>query len=104
MDIYDDECIQAGAKRERRADFLRHEQVCATPARQFWQGGACGSEEMSFGTTRGVPLWNQREAVRFMVKYGMTPMLGDSGATFRMRRDLLDMRTRSGRLRCKERT
>ena len=68
MDIYDEECIQAGAKTgQTPADFLQHD---------------AAGVKMAFGTDAGVCAYGTSgKQFAFMVKYGMTPMQAIQAAT-----------------------
>ncbi len=83
MDIYDDECIQAGGKAGTTPpDFLRHEAGLAQLQRDNFGKAVRAGVKMSFGTDAGVcPYGTSAKQFAFMVKYGMTPMQAIQAAT-----------------------
>jgi imidazolonepropionase-like amidohydrolase len=83
MDIYDDECIQAGAKTGQiPADFLQHEGDLARIQRENFGKAVRAGVKMSFGTDAGVCAYGTSgKQFAYMVKYGMTPMQAIQAAT-----------------------
>jgi imidazolonepropionase-like amidohydrolase len=83
MDIYDDECIQAGGKTgQTPADFLLHEGDLARIQRENFGKAVRAGVKMSFGTDAGVCAYGTSgKQFAFMVKYGMTPMQAIQAAT-----------------------
>jgi imidazolonepropionase-like amidohydrolase len=83
MDIYDEECIQAGAKTgQTPADFLEHDAGLARVQRENFGKAVRAGVKMSFGTDLGVcPYGTSGKQLAFMVKYGMTPMQAIQSAT-----------------------
>ena len=83
MDIYDDECIQAGGKTgQTPADFLQHEIGLAQVQRDNFGKAVRAGVKMAFGTDAGVcPYGTSGKQFAFMVKYGMTPMQAIQAAT-----------------------
>ena len=83
MDIYDEECIQAGAKSgSTPADFLEHDRDLAEQQRQNFTKAVRAGVKMAFGTDAGVcPHGINARQFAFMVKYGMTPMQAIQSAT-----------------------
>jgi imidazolonepropionase-like amidohydrolase len=83
MDIYDDECIQAGGKTGHTpSDFLQHEGDLASIQRANFGKAVRAGVKMSFGTDLGVcPYGTSPKQFAFMVKYGMTPMQAIQAAT-----------------------
>jgi imidazolonepropionase-like amidohydrolase len=83
MDIYDEECIQAGAKSGATpADFLEHDRDLAEQQRQNFSKAVRAGVKMAFGTDAGVcPHGINARQFAFMVKYGMTPMQAIQSAT-----------------------
>jgi imidazolonepropionase-like amidohydrolase len=83
MDIYDDECIQAGGKTGHTpSDFLQHEGDLASIQRANFGKAVRAGVKMSFGTDLGVcPYGSSPKQFAFMVKYGMTPMQAIQAAT-----------------------
>jgi imidazolonepropionase-like amidohydrolase len=83
MDIYDDECIQAGGKTgQTPPDFLQHEANLAQVQRENFGKAVKAGVKMSFGTDLGVcPYGSSGKQFAFMVKYGMTPMQAIQSAT-----------------------
>lgn len=83
MDIYDEECIQAGAKsRATPADFLEHDRDLAEQQRRNFTKAVRAGVKMAFGTDAGVcPHGINARQFAFMVKYGMTPMQAIQSAT-----------------------
>ena len=83
MDIYDDECIQAGGKAGTTpADFLQHEANLAQVQRENFGKAVKAGVKMSFGTDLGVcPYGSSGKQFAYMVKYGMTPMQAIQAAT-----------------------
>ena len=83
MDIYDDECIQAGGKAGTTPpDFLQHEANLAQIQRDNFGKAVRAGVKMSFGTDLGVcPYGTSGKQLAFMVKYGMTPMQAIRSAT-----------------------
>ena len=83
MDIYDDECIQAGGKAGTTPpDFLQHEANLAQIQRDSFGKAVRAGVNMSFGTDLGVcPYGTSGKQLAFMVKYGMTPMQAIQSAT-----------------------
>jgi imidazolonepropionase-like amidohydrolase len=83
MDIYDEECIQAGGKTgQTPADFLEHDANLAQVQRQNFGKAVKAGVKMSFGTDLGVcPYGSSGKQFAYMVKYGMTPMQAIQSAT-----------------------
>jgi imidazolonepropionase-like amidohydrolase len=83
MDIYDDECIQAGGKAGTTPpDFLQHEANLAQIQRENFGKAVRAGVKMSFGTDLGVcPYGSSGKQMAYMVKYGMTPMQAIQSAT-----------------------
>lgn len=83
MDIYDDECIQAGGKSgEMPADFLQHEGDLARIQRENFGKAVRAGVKMTFGTDAGVCAYGtSAKQFAFMVKYGMTSMQAIQAAT-----------------------
>lgn len=83
MDIYDEECIQAGAKSGATpADFLEHDRDLGEQQRQNFTKAVRAGVKMAFGTDAGVcPHGINARQFAFMVKYGMTPMQAIQSAT-----------------------
>lgn len=83
MDIYDEECIQAGAKTgQTPADFLQHDADLGRIQRENFTKAVKAGVKMSFGTDLGVcPYGSSGKQFAFMVKYGMTPMQAVQAAT-----------------------
>ena len=83
MDIYDEECIQAGGKTgETPADFLEHDAALGRIGRESFTKAVKAGVKMSFGTDLGVcPYGSSGKQFAFMVKYGMSPMQAIQSAT-----------------------
>jgi len=83
MDIYDEECIQAGAKTgQMPADFLEHDRELGRLQRENFSKAVKAGVKMSFGTDLGVcPYGTSPKQFAFMVRYGMTPMQAIQAAT-----------------------
>jgi len=83
MDIYDEECIQAGAKTgQTPADFLQHDADLGRIQRENFGKAVRAGVKMAFGTDAGVcPYGTSGKQFAFMVKYGMTPMQAIQAAT-----------------------
>ena len=83
MDIYDEECIQAGAKTgQTPADFIQHDADLGQIQRENFTKAVKAGVKMSFGTDLGVcPYGSSGKQFAFMVKYGMTPMQAIQAAT-----------------------
>ncbi len=83
MDIYDEECIQAGGKTgQTPADFLQHDADLGRIGRESFTKAVKAGVKMSFGTDLGVcPYGSSGKQFAFMVKYGMTPMQAIQSAT-----------------------
>jgi len=83
MDIYDEECIQAGAKTgQTPADFIQHDADLGRIQRENFTKAVKAGVKMSFGTDLGVcPYGSSGKQFAFMVKYGMTPMQAIQSAT-----------------------
>jgi imidazolonepropionase-like amidohydrolase len=83
MDIYDEECIQAGGKLGTTPpDFLEHDRDLAEQQRQNFTKAVRSGVKMTFGTDAGVcPHGINARQFAFMVKYGMTPMQAIQSAT-----------------------
>jgi imidazolonepropionase-like amidohydrolase len=83
MDIYDEECIQAGAKTgQTPADFLQHDADLGRIQRENFGKAVKAGVKMAFGTDLGVcPYGTSGKQFAFMVKYGMTPMQAIQAAT-----------------------
>jgi len=83
MDIYDEECIQAGAKTgQTPADFLQHDADLGRIQRENFGKAVKAGVKMAFGTDAGVcPYGTSGKQFAFMVKYGMTAMQAIQAAT-----------------------
>jgi imidazolonepropionase-like amidohydrolase len=83
MDIYDEECIQAGGKTgQTPADFLAHDAELAQAQREGFSKAVKAGVKMAFGTDLGVcPYGSSGKQFAYMVKYGMTPMQAIQSAT-----------------------
>jgi imidazolonepropionase-like amidohydrolase len=83
MDIYDEECIQAGAKTgQTPADFLQHDADLGRIQRENFGKAVKAGVKMAFGTDLGVcPYGSSGKQFAFMVKYGMTPIQAIQSAT-----------------------
>jgi imidazolonepropionase-like amidohydrolase len=83
MDIYDEECIQAGAKTgQTPADFLQHDVDLGRIQRENFGKAVRAGLKMAFGTDAGVCAYGTSgKQFAFMVKYGMTPMQAIQAAT-----------------------
>jgi len=83
MDIYDEECIQAGAKTgQTPADFLQHDADLGRSQRENFGKAVRAGVKMAFGTDAGVCAYGTSgKQFAFMVKYGMTPMQAIQAAT-----------------------
>jgi imidazolonepropionase-like amidohydrolase len=83
MDVYDEECIQAGAKTgQTPADFLQHDADLGRIQRENFGKAVKAGVKMAFGTDLGVcPYGTSGKQFAFMVKYGMTPMQTIQAAT-----------------------
>jgi imidazolonepropionase-like amidohydrolase len=83
MDIYDEECIQAGGKNgQTPSDFLQHDADLGRIGRESFTKAVKAGVKMSFGTDLGVcPYGTSGKQFAFMVKYGMTPMQAIQAAT-----------------------
>jgi imidazolonepropionase-like amidohydrolase len=83
MDIYDEECIEADAKRGGiPPDFIEHDAELGRIQRESFRKAVQAAVKMAFGTDSGVCPYGQ-SALQFayMVKYGMTPMQAVQAAT-----------------------
>jgi imidazolonepropionase-like amidohydrolase len=83
MDIYDEECIQAGAKTgQTPTDFLQHDADLGRIQRENFGKAVRAGVKMAFGTDAGVCAYGTSgKQFAFMVKYGMTPMQAIQAAT-----------------------
>ena len=83
MDIYDEECIQAGGQTgQTPADFLAHDADLGRVQRENFGKAVKAGAKMAFGTDAGVcPYGTSGKQFAFMVKYGMTPMQAIQAAT-----------------------
>ena len=83
MDIYDEECIQAGGiTGETPADFLQHDAELGRIQRENFGKAVRAGVKMAFGTDAGVCAYGTSgKQFAFMVKYGMTPMQAIQAAT-----------------------
>ncbi len=83
MDIYDEECIQAGAKTgQTPADFLQHDADLGRIQRENFGKAVRAGVKMAFGTDAGdCAYWTSGNQFAFMGKYGMTPMQAIQAAT-----------------------
>jgi imidazolonepropionase-like amidohydrolase len=83
MDIYDEECIQAGAKTgQTPADFLQHDADLGRIQRENFGKAVRAGVKMAFGTDAGVCAYGTSgKQFAFMVKYGMTAMQAIQAAT-----------------------
>jgi imidazolonepropionase-like amidohydrolase len=83
MDIYDEECIQAGGKTGNTpTDFLQHDAELGQLQRDNFRKSLKAGVKMAFGTDAGVcPYGTSGKQFAYMVKYGMTPMQAIQAAT-----------------------
>ena len=83
MDIYDEECIQAGAQTGKTPpDFLAHDADLGRIQRENFGKAVKAGVKMAFGTDAGVCAYGTSgKQFAFMVKYGMTPMQAIQAAT-----------------------
>lgn len=83
MDIYDEECILAGAQTgQTPPDFLAHDAELGRIQRESFRKAVKAGAKMTFGTDAGVcPYGTSGKQFAFMVKYGMTPMQTIQAAT-----------------------
>lgn len=83
MDIYDEECIQAGAQTgQTPPDFLAHDAELGRIQRESFRKAVKAGAKMTFGTDAGVcPYGTSGKQFAFMVKYGMTAMQAIQAAT-----------------------
>jgi imidazolonepropionase-like amidohydrolase len=83
MDIYDEECIQAGAQTgQTPPDFLAHDAELGRIQRESFRKAVKAGAKMTFGTDAGVcPYGTSGKQFALMVKYGMTPMQAIQAAT-----------------------
>lgn len=83
MDIYDEECIQAGAQTgQTPPDFLAHDAELGRIQRESFRKAVKAGAKMTFGTDAGVcPYGTSGKQFAFMVRYGMTPMQAIQAAT-----------------------
>ncbi len=83
MDIYDEECIQAGGQTgQTPADFLQHDAELGRIQRENFGKAVRAGVKMAFGTDAGVCAYGTSgKQFAFMVKYGMTPMQAIQAAT-----------------------
>jgi imidazolonepropionase-like amidohydrolase len=83
MDIYDEECIQAGAKTgQTPVDFLQHDADLGRIQRENFGKAVRAGVKMAFGTDAGVCAYGTSgKQFAFMVKYGMTPIQAIQAAT-----------------------
>jgi len=83
MDIYDEECIQAGGKTgQTPADFLQHDADLGRIQRENFGKAVRAGVRLTFGTDAGVCAYGTSgKQFAFMVKYGMTPMQAIQAAT-----------------------
>jgi imidazolonepropionase-like amidohydrolase len=83
MDIYDEECIQAGgATGQTPPDFLAHDAELGRIQRENFGKAVKAGVKMAFGTDAGVCAYGTSgKQFAFMVKYGMTPMQAIQAAT-----------------------
>lgn len=83
MDIYDEECIEADAKRGAiPMEFVAHDADLGRIQRESFRKAVQAGVKMSFGTDSGVcPYGQSGLQLAFMVKYGMTPMQAIQSAT-----------------------
>jgi len=83
MDIYDEECIQAGGKNGTTPpDFLQHDAELGQLQRENFRKSLKAGVKMAFGTDAGVcPYGTSGKQFAYMVKYGMTPMQAIQAAT-----------------------
>jgi imidazolonepropionase-like amidohydrolase len=81
MDIYDEECIQAGAQTgQTPADFLAHDAELGRIQRESFRKAVRAGAKMTFGTDAGcLSVWNEREAVRVYGAVWNDSDAGDSG-------------------------
>ena len=83
MDLYDEECIQAGGKNGTTPpDFLEHDAQLGQLQRDNFRKSLKAGVKMAFGTDAGVcPYGTSGKQFAYMVKYGMTPMQAIQAAT-----------------------
>src|SRR5258706_4782994 len=83
MDIYDEECIQAGAKTgQTPADFIQHDADLGRIQRENFGKAVRAGVKMAFGTDAGVCAYGTSgKQFAFMVKNGRTPMQAVQAAT-----------------------
>jgi imidazolonepropionase-like amidohydrolase len=83
MDIYDEECIQAGGQTgQTPPDFLAHDAELGRIQRESFRRAVKAGAKMTFGTDAGVcPYGTSGKQFAFMVKYGMTAMQSIQAAT-----------------------
>ncbi|HEY0703196.1 MAG TPA: amidohydrolase family protein [Candidatus Acidoferrales bacterium] len=83
MDIYDEECIDADAKRGAiPLDFIAQDADLGRIQRENFRKAVAAGVKMSFGTDAGVcPYGQSGLQLAYMVKYGMTPMQAIQSAT-----------------------
>lgn len=83
MDIYDEECIQAGAQTgQTPAEFLAHDAELGRIQRESFRKAVRAGAKMTFGTDAGVcPYGTSGKQFAFLVRYGMTPMQAIQAAT-----------------------
>jgi imidazolonepropionase-like amidohydrolase len=83
MDIYDEECIEADARRGAiPMDFVEHDADLGRIQRESFRKAVQAGVKMAFGTDSGVCPYGQGGLqFAYMVKYGMTPMQAVQAAT-----------------------
>ena len=99
MDIYDEECIQAGAKTgQTPADFLQHDADLGRIQREnFRKAVTGGSENGVWHRCRRLPLWDERQAVCIHGEVRNDVRCRRFRPRLRMRRICWDIRMRSDR-------
>ncbi len=83
MDIYDEECIEAQARKGNiPPDFLQHDAELGAMQRRAFGKAVKAGVKLSFGTDAGVGPYGMRgKQFAFMGRYGMTPMQAIQAAT-----------------------
>ena len=83
MDIYDEECIEADARRGAiPMEFIEHDADLGRIQRESFRKAVRAGVKMAFGTDSGVcPYGQSGLQFAYMVKYGMTPMQAVQAAT-----------------------
>jgi imidazolonepropionase-like amidohydrolase len=83
MDIYDEECIEADARRGAiPMEFIEHDADLGRIQRESFRKAVQAGVKLAFGTDSGVcPYGQSGLQFAYMVKYGMTPMQAVQAAT-----------------------